>query len=289
VPESDEDTNTAMLVDFLNREQRTYLTSFLVGVHENFLAATYDIALVSGQREYRIPSASIAAGLKLVEKLDSQGLNPIPLFPVAQEDVFEAARRRGPGDYWLKGNTIVFVETPDATSGTVRLTYFKRLNTVVESADAGQVTAINTGTNAVTVATVPADWVSGATDYDFVQGTPHFEVLDTGSATLSGSVLTFSASLPDDLAVGDFVALEGKTPIVNAPLELHDLLVARATYVYLLARGDPKAAAALAYLDDLEERVKTLISPRQQSQSNVILNMHGVGWNRHWRGRRRLP
>jgi hypothetical protein len=101
--------------------------------------------------------------------------------------------------------------------------------------------------------------------------------------------MTFTADLPDELAVGDYVALAGETPIVNAPVEAQDLLLARATYVYLLARGDAKAMAAREYLADVEARALPLIKPRTEGNEEVILNFHGVGWNRAFRGRKRLP
>jgi hypothetical protein len=151
---------------------------------------------------------------------------------------------------------------------------------VVPASEAAEVADVDTGSGEVTLTEAPEGF--GDVAYDFVQANPHFDVLASGlSATLAGDVLSFDAEeLPEDLAVGDYVALEGQSPIVNVPVELQDVLVFRALYVYLLSQGDPKAQAVKSMVDEAKDDALALISPRKDGSEEALINYYAPGWNR---------
>lgn len=273
---------TARLFGFMNREQRVYLTRLLLSVRESYRVATVDVTLVAGTTSYPIPSRAVGAKLKLVELLDAQGSPTRPLNPIDSSQVYESGLRGGPGDFKLQDNSIVFLASP--TGGTMRLHYFRRLSRLVSADSAMEITSFSAGAKTVTgtIGTGPAlsNFTSTA-HYDLIRGAPHFDVLGADlSATISGSTLTFATALPSDLAVGDFVALAGQSPICNAPLELHDVLAQRALVSYLESQGDPKAQVAGKTLDRMREDALAILSPRVEDTPTKLINYNGPGWLR---------
>lgn len=273
LPMADDDDNTAArLIRHANREQQLFLTRLMLSVREEYQTATVDITL-TGETRYRIPSRAVASSIRRLVTVDADG----------QETPVQSNL------YKLEGNEIVFHSAPAASA--LRVVYPRRLNEMVIAAEAGEITAINTTTRAITLSSVPTDFSSTQT-YDLIQGTPHFDLLAYDqAATLAGSVLTFAEALPEDLAIGDYVALKGQTPVCMAPLELHVVLAYRVNAVILQAKGDPKTAGAVEMLAAARDDAMSLLEPRKKDEPTIIQNPYAPGWrrgtrlgNRRWRG-----
>jgi hypothetical protein len=289
-PGSAEASFTPRIRRLLNREQRLYLMTVLKSVREEYQEQTQNIPLVSGVQTYRLPTRAVAAGIKLVER--QVGGDYVVLEPINQHDAaVYGGDGYGTGDFVLEGNNLRLLPSVTA-AGSLRITYYRRFSTLVPAEEAGEVESIDTSTGEVTLLSAPAGFLPSpypSSQYDFIRGTPHFDVMAMDlTAPLSGLVLAFApAELPSALAAGDFVALAGQTPICNAPLEMQDLLVKRAVYVYLLGQKDPGAQAAKASLDEAEQQAKALLSPRVEASEGLLINRNGPGWNR-WGRRRRF-
>lgn len=281
LPTSDESFTTARLLAVMNMEQRLYLAKLLLSAREEYQVAHADVALVAGTSRYRVPSRAIGAKLKWVALVDATGSRRY-LAPAPPE---RELRSGAPGaGYYLEGNSIVL--TDSTLTGTLRLAYFRRLGILVEAGEAGVVTAINAASRVVTLAGAPAAFTSSSL-YDFVQASPHFDALAADrAATVSGNSLTFADALPSGLAVGDYVCLAGETPVCQAPLELHNVLVQRAVVKVLQAKGDPKADAAERDLEQMRVDALSLITPRIEGSPMVLVNHYAPGWSRYPRTRR---
>jgi hypothetical protein len=286
LPPVDESTSVSRLTGFMNREQRVYLAHKLLKAREEYQVLAVDVAVTAGQTRVPIPTRAIGATMRLVELLDGQG-HPVRLYKVRREQVY-GANIGGVGDFYLQGNFIVFISS--LAAGTVRITYARRMNKLVPEEQAGEVLSFSAGAKTVTLngSVAPDLFLASATIYDFVQGRPHFDTLASDmTATRSGQVLTFTTALPSDLAIGDFVALAGETPICQAPLEFHDLLVQRGVYKWLKAAGSPKAVGAKEDLKDMEAELISIVCPRVSGDDDVLVNYDGPGWNRATGVRRR--
>lgn len=285
LPTSDESYSTARLIAAMNREQRLYLSRLLVELGEGYQQTTSETTIVAGTTRYRIPTRAIVAGLTLVEIVGSDG-STVPLHEVPRARAFDENLIGVGADYYIEGYELVFLATPTA-GGTLRFTYARRLNRIVSTEEVGEITAINTGTKAVTVDAAPSGFTSSVL-YDLVQGQPHFDTLGASlAATVAGNILTFTDELPAELAVGDFVALAGETPVCQAPLELHDVLVQKAAVKVLKAKGDPKAGMAEADLAQMRDDAISLLKRRVKGQPELIQNFNAPGWGR-WRSRGRF-
>jgi hypothetical protein len=185
-----------------------------------------------------------------------------------------------PNSYYIQGNNVVLTTAP--SSGTLRVTYYRRPNRVVATTAVGEITAI--AGNTITISAAPSTFTTSVT-YDFVKGKPGFDTLGEDYAASSAGVsMVFSSDVPASLAVGDYVCLSQESPIAQIPVELQPLLSERTTATVLHALGDPKADAAYRVASDMEKRILKLISPRTEGSSRVVVNKYGVGQGRYRRG-----
>lgn len=279
LPPADESAPSSRIRAIMNREQRVYLMRLLLSVREEYRVAVVDVPLVAGQSSYRIPSRAVGAKLKLVEVVPTTGA-AATLNPVGQAQSVADGLAGGGGSYYLRDNSIVLLST--SLTGSLRLHYFRRLNKLVAASAAAEVASFSAGGKTITVTTPPGTFTSSAT-YDIIQGTPHFDLLAFDEpASVAGSVLTFASSLPGDLAVGDYLALSGESPLCMAPLELHDVLVQRALVKYLAGQGDKaNLATAKEDLKELRDDALSLLCPRVQDSPVVLKNYDAPGWNRY--------
>jgi hypothetical protein len=283
IPESsDRSFSTDDLVAMVSDETQSYMTQLLMSVREEFFVTDYDVTTTAAS-SYRIPPRAVGSKLRQVLINDGSGFRVVPRVEPKVQWEYQSAGTGAPAAYYLKGTSIELLPAPSAGL-TLRMQYFRRPNTVVYDDQCGRITAINTGTGAVTISASVSDFSSSET-YDFVRGTPGFETLAMDqSAVVSGGGLTLTfASLPSELAVGDFVCLAGQTPIPQLPVELHQLLSQRTVVKVLEAMGDPKVTTAKTMCDEERARALTQLTPRSEGDSRYIINYQGPGWARWFR------
>jgi hypothetical protein len=138
--------------------------------------------------------------------------------------------------------------------------------------DAAKITTINTGTNTVTCSTVPASW-TGSEAVDIIKGSGGYEYLSTSASitAINGTDITLSA-LPSGLSVGDWVAIEGESPIPQLPRELQPLL-AHKVVVQILESMNQRGAAKAAdeRVDKMIQSALSIISPRVKGGAKKLV------------------
>lgn len=290
---SDEEELITKVRSVLNRELRLYGMALLQKAREEYQVETADLAVVAGASTYDIPSKAAGAAIVRLEWVN--GTERAKLYPTtANLNASVGSGAYGTGEFYLQGSKIHLCVAP-STSGTWTVVYARRFNRLVAASACGEVSAIDTGTKQVTLvhpdsgaSTVPATFTTART-YDFVKGTPHFDVLDSDAAvtTVASNVLTFTETLPTGLAVGDFVALAGQSPVVNAHLEFQSVLILKAVHSYLSGGGDAtRSGLVKERLDKAEADWLTIASPRVDGGPELIINYSAPGWNRGMRFRR---
>lgn len=274
---------TADILDFINTAMRVHLAALLKSARDEYLVneADYNVTLVAGTAQYRVPTRCTAAALRAVWVVDSQG-NLAPLTRIDPESRHDYPGTGSPAGYMLRGHTLQVLPTPSG-AGTLRLAYLQRLSSVVEVAECGLITVINTGTGALTLsATKPSAFTTSET-YDLVAGKQPFSVLatDIACSAASGSSITLTAaSLPSGLAAGDYVALAGQTPIPNVAEEYHEFIKHQVIVDILTATGGARLDAAKAKLKDVSADVLRLATPRVTASARPVVNSLGPGMRR---------
>lgn len=264
-------------ISMLNDEAQTHVTALIKSVREQHLEVEEDVAIASGTASYQIPARAVANGLSLVSLLSAQSV-PVTLPRIDTAQVQNYGATGTPAAYETFGAAIVLHPTPVA-AGTLRLRYIRRLSRVVPEDECGLISAINTGTNVVTISAAVTGLTS-STPLDLVRGSPGFDNLAIDrTATVASTSLTF-ASLPSGLAVGDYVALANETPIPQVPVELFPLLSKRVALAVATATSSPNLKALSEEVKQLTDAALGLMTPRVSYAAKPIINYSGPGWRR---------
>lgn len=274
-----EDGQDAQILRRLNIEQGLYLTTLLERAKGQHKQTYLDIAVTTATR-YPIPTRAIAAGIKMIEGVDASG-NSWMFYEYADEKAARFGRFTDRnGHFYVEGNELVFYAVPPA--GTLKVTYSRRMSTLVTVASAGVIASGGISGGTITLTAAPSDFATAAANYDFVKATPHFDILAMDkSATRSSVTMTFTAAdVPSSLVAGDYVCQAGESPVCQAPVELHSVLALRAAYVWCRAKNDPIANVLEGDLKDAAAMAATLIEPRME-QEGPIVNPYAPGHGRY--------
>lgn len=122
----------------------------------------------------------------------------------------------------------------------------------------------------MTVSSLPSS-ITTSTLVDFVQteGPNDILALDQTITSIAGTSLTFS-SLPDDLAVGDYICLAGESPVTLIPNDLNPVLVQAALCTCLSSKKDKASSFELEKLERMKQSMIELLNPRVESNDSKL-------------------
>lgn len=284
IPTHQSTITTDNFITFINEEMDLGVLPHILTFHENNLTRSKTVAVTSGETRYAIPSRAVGNKLKDVYLLDSSG-NLKELTRVSDGDLadFNSATEGYPGAFYLEGDSIVLLFTPNTTD-SIKFIYHCRPNRLVKEERASYITNITGG--AITLSSMPTAFTTSL-QYDFIKSTsPHSCLaIDLTPTTILGNVITFSASdIPTTLKVGDYVNIAEETIIPQVPPELHGLLAQRVVARCLEALGDQAGLqAANAKIGELEVKTGALIDNRVENAPQKVKNRWGVlSRRRNW-------
>lgn len=263
----------AEICKIMTEELHAVIVPLIMKTNEEYFVANYDQAIVTTQAAYYLPTRAVGQKLRDVVLVDSSG-NEIPITRLRPEEIKEDSQKAG---FFFDADRVNLRPDASALSGyTIRMKYFRRPNNLVITSNAGKITVINTGTNVVSLNNAPSSWTT-ATALDVIKGTPGFKAwAENQTITLvSGFDLTFS-SLPAGMAVGDWVAEDGYSPIPQIPFDVFPLLVQRTVIRLLDAMGDAKLASAGELYTDMKNEIFPMLTPRAEGSLQRIVSKSGI-------------
>lgn len=290
IPTSQQTYEASDILNLATRQLRSKVVPFLSSVHEGYLIWPGEIALESGKVRYPIPSRAVVLGLNDVLLKDADGRErSVPVIPASDRDEYGqgvSPTYGGRFGFYLEWNKVVLTDDLSSKYTTLVIPYMIRPGRLVETSEAGRVTAIDAGTGVVTLSTVPADFTTSL-EYDFIKGEGGYEYLaidQTASAVDSGASTVTFASLPDDLAIGDWLATAGESPVPQIPAELAPILVYETLIKLLKSLGDwdgAKAAEIELMGEDgkggLKASILGMISPRVKGETKFLVSGYHRG------------
>jgi hypothetical protein len=232
-------------------------------------------------KEFRIPDRAVGGKLKDVAFYNpsSDSLNIRPRLSL---DDYGNSKGNFVGElsgYFLRDNKIVFKPAPTNSSDSLRIYYYRRPSNLVQLSETGKITAINTGTKTITFDTVQSTWGASNT-FDLIRGRGMFQSLGDDLAIDSmpdTSSIIFTATLPTDLAVGDYVSLAGKSPIAQVPYEAHHLLAQLGAIKVNEALGDLQGMQmAQSKYEMMVNAFIRSINNRVDGSPKTIVNRNGI-------------
>lgn len=268
-PTSNSLFSNANFLSILNMEMSKEVVPLLNKINEEYFLANKNQSITSGKNMYRIPTRAVGSALRDVQLLGNN--NAItPLNRLYEED--RTTLSSNPIGYFLKGNQVELSPMPTSSSDTLRLLYFRRPSKFVLPSACAQILSIDTNLNQVVVSALPSTMTTN-TQVDFVQANSPYDILDMDSAitSVSGTTLTFS-SLPDDLAVGDYICLAGESCVPGIPEELIPILVQAALCTALSSKKDKSVELELQKLNQMKDSILSMLTPRVKSSDKKIVN-----------------
>lgn len=287
IPSQDVRFTDAKLLAAASLELRDAIAPLLVETQTERGVYLASLAVTAGVAEYRLPSRALGARFKSVGWLQTGETVYTRLRHLSADSYYlqSTTEQGNPYGFFLRDNVLVLVPTPNVT-GTLRVPYYLRPATLTATSAAGVVTAV--GASTLTVGSVPGGFTSGAA-YDVVRGVPGFETLvNRVTATIAGSVLTFSEALPTAAptapAVGDYVCLTGTAPVAQCPVEVRGLLAVRAARRAMKTGDDGNQAAMLdADVAELTGIARGLLAPRADAEPQEFGDSRrGLLWGVVW-------
>jgi hypothetical protein len=270
-PTSQSTFQTSDLLKILNDALYAVIVPLIQSAQEEFFVTYSDTTIVAGTDAYAIPSRAIGGALRDVATVDGAELTSLERLD--PEVITHDDRPEG---FMLRGNKVVLYPSP-VQSGTLRLSYYRRPSELVATSSCGLITAINTGTNEVTVSSTPSGWTTN-TSIDIIPSTPHFDALSEAVAisSVAGTTITLP-SLPSGLAVGDYLTPAGQSPIPQVPVEAHPLLAQAAALRCASDQGTDDAFKRLADVYSRMERdFLQILSPRVEGAPKKVNNRGGI-------------
>lgn len=269
----------ADLLAFSDEETQDGILPQILSVRENYYLTYIELPLNAEQR-YDIPERAIAMALSDVKIRVDNTLQNVTRIEVSE--LMYTHQAPGPNWGWyIENNQLVLLGNPQA--GVLRMYFYRWPNKNVLPTACAEVTDI-TGDD-VTVASLPTTF-SIATPLDFIKAQPGFDLLglDTTPIGINATTLTFApGEVPARLAVGDWLALSGETPVAQIPREFRPLLVQRVVVrVYETQGYLDKKKVALDTLKEKEAALFKLINPRVAESPKRM-----SAWNAFSGGQRR--
>lgn len=259
VPENNSDWSDQTILDLANEVVKDTLLPLIIKLREEYYVFPESVSVVSGTAKYRVNPRFIGSMYRDVQLVNGTQLISLP--QISPEDVVSTATGT-PSAFYMQGANLCLYPTPNA-SFTLNNTGYIRPSKLTELANCAKISAIDTVTFQITVDAIPSTWTAG-TVVDFVKGTPGYEILSIDSSIVlaSGYTITFS-SLPSGLAIGDYVAPFGTTPIPNIPDELQSVLAEFTVAKILKSMGqNDEANIANQTASSLLDNVTSMLKPR---------------------------
>ena len=257
-PTSNDLFSTSDFLVLYNMQLKSDITPVMMKLNEDYFLYYKDFTITQNG-SYRIPRRAVGAKIRDLKMIDA-GENITDIDRLFEED--RSSTRSG---YYISRNSVEL--SNDFTGNTLRMKYFVRPNTLVETTACAQITSIDTAGNTVMVSSAPATMAVN-TVVDFIQNNNPYDLLaiDSSISSVSGTTLGFS-SLPNDLAVGDWIALATESPVPMVPDELHPVLVQSALVSCLSSKKDKALEVESAVLERMKMDAISMLEPRVENNS----------------------
>ena len=291
----------AEVLSLADDEMLTTVASLLRKAREEYWVTTAaDVAVSDASAKVRIPSRALGSALRDVLITKDTTVWSAP--EVSSEDAWRyqdgsTGLWNSPFGFYCESSHIVLLPTPTNSDYSVRFRYYRRPSELIEaSTTASGVTTHHVGvvasvsTNVVTLVNAPPSTFSTAETFDIIDGlSPHDAISDDltiSSLDSSAKTMTFSADVDSSVKAGDYIALAGKSPVVQIPTAIVPVLVLATMRAMHQSSGDLQAAAsAEQQLGRKMAAVLQLIEPRVIGERPVVINRTSAlrgGGGRGW-------
>jgi hypothetical protein len=259
----------AELLAMASEELRTYIVPLVLKHREDYWL-TYSDTTLTTSTTYPLPVRAIGGKLSELSVLDSSGReHNIPrVSPSDLEGATAGFYMDGVGvRLYLRDN-----QSPTAIGVTLRQRYYLRPSTLVATTSAATVVS---GSGPWTLSGGYATLTTPGT-YDCIQAGSPFGVRQVSFAgAMTGASL--AAATLTAVSAGDWISNADESPVVQAPVEFHDLLAQKVAVKVLESKGmTEKLTSAREELGRMETDASNLITPRVDGEPKRAVARGGL-------------
>ena len=269
-PENQTTFDTTDILAIADEVIKSKILPAILKPREEFYATYKDYSITEDQAAYEIPVRAVGMLAREVVVVRDSKITPLAR---TELDRITSTQSTGnaPESFYFRGSDLVLHPIPGSTQDTLRVYYYIRPGELVEAADTAVISAINTTTNVVTVNTIPSTWATGNT-FDFIRknGAHDYRGVDYTSTLVSGTDITFS-SLPTGLVVGDYLALEGESSLVQIPPDFQPALVTLTAAVLIKSQNQTNGDKLEKEGMELLVEAQKMVTPRAIGEDQVIV------------------
>jgi hypothetical protein len=244
------------------------LVGEVLGAREEYLVFQDVLPVTAGQTSYRIPYRAVNGEVRHLWFEDGSG-SRFRLYAKAIEDMenYLTTSTGYPDGFYVMGNNIELMPPPNV-NGTLVMAYPFRPNLLVDATTTQSVIAVDKVNNIVTVPNIPPNFINGAL-YDLIDhlsgnGIVHYDLV----GSISGNTISFPTPIPD-VAVGNYIAQAGQSPVPMIPEEGHPLLLEMTVLRTEMVRGNQaRVKNSSAIIQDARKSWEALLNNRIVSKAH---------------------
>lgn len=265
LPISDETFDTSEIIRIATMELQLPIIKQILSSRGGYYLTYMDQA-PTNDGLYPIPSDAVSGVLANVELI--QDTTIIQVNQISESEQFcTTSPTSSTYGFFMRGNFVQILPSP--AIGNARLWYYKRTSQLVLTTQAAQVSSI--AGNVISLTSIPSTFQVG-TVLDGLGDNPPFNILVEGMTIVDINALDVTVDIPPvDVTRGDWIALNGQTPVPQIPVEFRLVLVQRMVCkAYELQGYLAKLPAAKKVLEEYEKDTLGLITTRVKSQTKII-------------------
>jgi hypothetical protein len=156
IPTSQKTVQDVDFIRYLNEEMNSFLLPKIMKTREDYLVQLKDVSIVANQDAYDLPSDAI--GNKLRDVTYNNAPNIYPIYRIEYNNIANYNFPTGLmviRAFYMRGNKMVLIPAPNASVGYLRMSYYRKPNTLVLESRCSKIT--NIVGNVVSVASVPTN------------------------------------------------------------------------------------------------------------------------------------
>lgn len=269
------DISDSDILDLANRVLSKKFVPAIKNLRSDYFLYTKDYTTTTDGSGYTIPDRAVGSTLAaLYIVLPDQSIYPVSYVEEGDRDGrLQNASYIGNAyytNYFIRNNK--FYLSPMITGAqTLRAVYACRNGDLIPSSDARQIISKTSTTIQLSSA---LGTVTTGSQFDIISQSSPFAYagIDQVATTVVGDTITVSAGVPSDVAVGDWVAPQYKTPIPQIPYDFHGAFVDEIVASVMNAIGDREGyqRAKIEAKESMEAALSSL-APRVDNQNSVYV------------------
>lgn len=273
IPEAQPRFSTTGILRIMTRILQSKIVPMIMSVREEYFVnyEDYDID-PTNTTGYKIPSTAVGMKTRsvvLVNQSNQLNITSLPRLSLEQVSGYYYGMYVPFGFFVQNNNVILWPPNQSSLTNTLRIYYLERTKNLVLEEEAGQIEVI--AGNVLTLSNVPTDWATG-TMLNGIYGIPGFETVANDREITNIASLDVTVDDVTGLTVGDWVSLQGYSPIAQIPVEAQQLLVQATALEILKSLGDTEGYQKLEIeYQTMVKYVMDVLSPRVDGSPKKVI------------------